>query len=135
LPILFTHFLSGLLATAIIWLLYREKSPTATFYLFGILCFMLPDIDHLPGILTGWNPELLWLLIPKTPLDLIKGIFTPRNPFLLHNWIFPATSTLLAAIWNLLKSPSKTLPIKTRHWIILALGWATHLALDGVKPL
>jgi len=121
LPILLTHMLSGIAVMGAIALVYRHHSPKKI-YVVGVLFFILPDLDHL----LTWQPSMLGYIFPVTLWDLLKDIFVPRHPLLLHNWIFPASLAVLTVVgfrygWSMWKLLA-----------ILTLGWAVHLLLDGV---
>jgi hypothetical protein len=130
-PILFTHFLSGIVVLGVIWLLYRQKFTHPFFYFFGIFCFMFPDIDHLPSIILFWDPQIIWKIIPMTLEDLFRGIFMPRQSFMLHDWFFPSILTLISLLWFGLSTREEISP-KLKYLVVLAAGWAVHIALDGV---
>ncbi len=121
-PILFTHLLFGLAASGIALVAYR-KSHLPLFFL-GCLtfAFIMPDIDHL----LRWEPSMTGLIFPTSVADLVKGIFGPREPSLLHNWIFPGLAIVSTVALRKLDD---------RYWryaAAIAIGWAVHFALDGV---
>lgn len=121
-PILFTHLLFGAAFLGAIALFYRRHLTHPAVYVLGALFFLLPDLDHL----LYWDPSMWGLIFPSTLEDLLREIFVPRLPSLLHNWIFPISIVSLTALG---------LHYGWREWkylAILAAGWAVHLLLDGV---
>jgi len=118
LPIAFTHLLSGI----IIGVYFITKKPRSFPLLaVGLAAFLLPDIDHL----LYWEPHMAGLILPMSFSDLFAG-FGPRPPSYLHMWLFPAAAALSAAI---LRSKGNRL---WQYAALLSIGWAVHLALDGV---
>jgi len=118
----FVHFLSGVAMVGVIALIFRQKLTYPIFYLWAVFTFMLPDLDHL----LFWNSKMLSSLFPRTWGDLSKDLFSPRHPILLHSWLFPAIIATIAAY-------SRHHGLKCWKYIaILAMGWAVHLAIDGV---
>ena len=121
-PILTTHILSGIIILAPIFLLYRKNFPSPYLFLIFIVFFALPDIDHLFYWQSSMNNEIY----PLSFQSLFAGMFQPRQPNLLHDWIFPATIAATSGIFYACKSTY------WKYLAILALGWSVHLALDGV---
>lgn len=124
-PILFTHLLFDIAALGTTYLIYRRRLTPPVVYVFGVFFFLLPDLDHL----LYWHPSMWNLIFPLTLEDLLRGIFVPRPPSFLHNWIFPISIASLTALG---------LHYGWREWkylAILAIGWAVHLILDGVLLL
>lgn len=121
-PIEFTHFLSGVMILGVIGLFYRRKLTHPFFYVWELFTFMLPDLDHL----AFWDPAMISHIFPTRWEDLFEGLFTPRSPFLLHFWGFPLAVTAVA-IYGKFHRKSWW-----KYLAVLAVGWATHLALDGV---
>ena len=124
-PIEFAHFLSGVAAVCVIGLVFRRRLTHPIFYLWAVFTFMVPDVDHL----AFWNYKMLSALFPHTWEDLTSSLFAPRHPFLLHSWLFPAA---IAA--GMVYCRSRDLKW-WKYLAILAVGWAIHLAMDGVMLL
>ena len=122
-PIEFTHLLSGVAVVFVTSLIFRRKLTQPIFYLWAVFVFMIPDLDHL----TFWNSEMLSLIFPDKWEDLSSGLFVPRQPFLLHSWIFPIVIVIGTVF-------SRNRCLKWWKYLgILAIGWAIHLTIDGVK--
>lgn len=121
-PILFTHLLFGLAASGIAAAAFRKSRLQLHLLGFLAFAFIMPDIDHL----VRWEPSMSGLIFPASLADLVKGIFGPREPSLLHFWIFPGIAAASAVALNKFDS---------RLWAYaasMAIGWAVHLLLDGV---
>ncbi len=124
-PIEFTHLSSGIIVVGVIGLVFRRKLTYQFFYLWGVFTFMLPDLDHF----AIWDPAMASMIFKFTWTDLFEGLFVPREPFLLHNWFFPLA---FAAITFIVYSRLHSWRRHAKYAAILAVGWMTHLALDGV---
>lgn len=107
-------------------LLYRLVKPNpARLLLLTVMFFgVFPDLDHL----LYWRPNFLNMLIPRY---LTEGLsFSLRiyvYPFYLHLWLWPLAMITTATIARKLKH--------REYLVASALGWALHLALDGVIVL
>jgi hypothetical protein len=119
LPIAFTHLLSGIIVVGAYFII--KKPQSLSLLVVGLAAFLLPDIDHL----LYWEPYMSGLLLPLSFADLFAG-FGPRPPSYLHMWVFPAAIALLAAV---MRSKGNNF---WQYVALLAVGWAVHLALDGV---
>jgi len=120
LPIAFTHLLSGII---IIGAYFIAKKPRCFPLLaVGLAAFLLPDIDPL----LYWEQYMASLILPSSFADLFLGLFGPRPPSCLHMWIFPAAIALSAAV---MRSKGNRL---WQYAALFTIGWAVHLALDGV---
>lgn len=122
LPLEFTHFLAGVVVVGTMGVVLHGKLTHPIFYLWGMFTFMLPDLDHL----AYWESSMVSKIFPVTWESLFYGLFVPRDPIILHFWGFPFAAIALALYGKF---------CGWRHWkylAILAVGWATHLALDGV---
>ncbi len=121
-PIEFVHFLSGVIVVGTVSLIFRRKLTHFIFYTWALFTFMLPDLDHF----LFWNSRMIAALFPKTLEDLYKDLFSTRHPLFLHYWLFPVTVSVVAAY-------GRQRGLKAWKYIaILAVGWAVHIALDGV---
>jgi len=121
-PIVLTHLLSGIIVVGVLALAYPKKLSNPFVFVVMAGLFTLPDLDHL----AFWQPSMVNKILPTSFWDLFTGMFVPRQPLLLHNWIFPAIFALAAIVayryrWN-----------KWGYIAILSIAWATHLLLDGV---
>jgi len=121
-PIVLTHLLSGIIVIGALALVYKKKFSNPIVFVAMAALFTLPDLDHL----AFWQPSMVNMILPLTFWDLFTGMFAPRPPLLLHNWLFPAIFALTAIVayryhWN-----------KWGFIAILSIAWATHLLLDGV---
>ena len=120
-PIVFTHLLSGIAITGACFLIMK-KPRSLPLLAVGLASFMLPDIDHL----LYWEPYMANLLLPTSFSDLFEGLFGPRSPLYLHMWLYPAVMAVSAV--GLERSRNRS----WRYLALIAVGWAVHLALDGV---
>ena len=121
-PIVFTHFLLGVVVLGAVWLIYRSRLTHPLFYLWGVSTFMLPDLNYI----AIWKPSMGSEILPTAWEDLFAGLFVPHEPFLLHFWGFPIifaglTVGAYVAGWR-----------QWKYLASLATGWTVHLVMDGV---
>jgi len=122
-PIVLTHFISGIFVTTLLFLKYRNTIQSRMLWFGFPFLFIIPDIDHL----IYWQPSMLASIFPQSLADLVAGIFAPRPPSLLHNWYIPL------ALFSVGIFLFKIYP-KKMHLIffLFAIAWGTHMLLDGV---
>ena len=121
-PILFTHLLSGLVASALMLAAYRKRSVPLLLLGWTAFAFMLPDLDHL----LVWEPSMAGKILPSSLQDIVAGLFEPRRPSMLHCWALPALLAAAAAALRLRGSE------RWRYVAAAALGCSVHLLMDGV---
>lgn len=121
-PIVATHFISGVIVTALLYAKYRDSVGPRWLWLAFPFLFIIPDVDHL----LYWQPSMLGLIFPLSLGDLFAGMFGPRPPSYLHNWLIPLG---LFAMGIYSKITDKRLRFVL---LVAALAWATHMLMDGV---
>ncbi len=121
-PIVATHFISGVLVTALLFVKYRDRVKPRALWLAFPFVFIVPDVDHL----LYWHPGMLGMIYPLSLGDLFAGMFGPRPPSYLHSWLIPL-AFFVVGIYPKVKAARL-------HWIFLvaAFAWAAHMLLDGV---
>ncbi len=121
-PIAATHFISGMIATALLYAKYRDSLEPRWLWLVFPFLFILPDLDHL----LYWQPSMLGMIFPLSLGDLVAGMFGPRPPSYLHSWLIPVALCAVAVY------PKMTDKRMRFVLLVAALAWATHMLMDGV---
>jgi hypothetical protein len=121
-PIVATHFISGVAVTALLFWRFRDRLEPRWLWLAFPFLFIMPDVDHL----LYWQPSMLGLILPLSLGDLFAGMFGPRPPSYLHNWFIPVGLLALGLYPKITDGRVRFV------LLVAALAWATHMLMDGV---
>ena len=120
---LFWHALfTGLIALLACRLV--KPNPAWSFLSIATIFGIMPDMDHL----LCWSPDFLLRLIPRHLTEgLSLSLRTYVYPCYLHLWLWP-----LILVTTAILAKNR----KNREYLLaMAVGWALHLALDGVAVI